>query len=123
MARGHIEDEKVKLTWNLTRALLPKNRVKLLLNMLVVAGGTIPRGGKLTVDPIGEGETVGFKITATGINARINQAVPGLLEGQSEHGTVDAHAIQPFYTGLLARACGLSVDLVAEGDTVTVATR
>jgi histidine phosphotransferase ChpT len=123
MARGHIEDEKVKLTWNLPRALLPKNRVKLLLNMLVVAGGTIPRGGTLTVDPIGEGETVGFKITATGINARINQAVPGLLEGQSEHGTVDAHAIQPFYTGLLARACGLSVGLAAEGDTVTVATR
>ena len=122
-ARGFIEDDKVKLTWNLQRALLPKNRVKLLLNMLVVGGGTIPRGGTLTVDPIGTGETMGFKVTATGINARIAQAVPGLLEGQSESGTIDAHAIQPYYTGLLARACGLSVDLVAEGDTVTVATR
>jgi histidine phosphotransferase ChpT len=122
-ARGFIEDDKVKLTWNLQRALLPKNRVKLLLNMLVVGGGTIPRGGTLTVDPIGSGETMGFKVTATGINARIAQAVPGLLEGQSESGTIDAHAIQPYYTGLLARACGLSVDLVAEGDTVTVATR
>jgi histidine phosphotransferase ChpT len=122
-ARGFIEDDKVKLTWNLQRALLPKNRVKLLLNMLVVGGSTIPRGGTLTVDPIGSGETMGFKVTATGINARIAQAVPGLLEGQSESGTIDAHAIQPYYTGLLARACGLSVDLVAEGDTVTVATR
>ena len=91
--------------------------------MLVVAGGTIPRGGTLTVDPIGSGETMGFKITASGINARINQAVPSLLDGQSENGTVDAHAIQPFYTGLLAKACGLTVDLAAEGDTVTVATR
>jgi histidine phosphotransferase ChpT len=123
MARGFIEDEKVKVTWNLQRALLPKNRVKLLLNMLVVAGGTIPRGGTLTVDPIGSGDEMGFKITATGINARIAQAVPGLLDGNSETGTIDAHAIQPFYTGLLARACGLAVGLVAEGDTVTVATR
>jgi histidine phosphotransferase ChpT len=123
VARGHIEDDKVKLTWNLQRALLPKNRVKLLLNMLVVAGGTIPRGGTLAVDPIGSGETMGFKITATGINARINQAVPGLLEGESENGMVDAHAIQPFYTGLLAKACGLSVGLTAAGDTVTVETR
>jgi histidine phosphotransferase ChpT len=123
MARGFIEDEKVKLTWNLQRALLPKNRVKLLLNMVVVAGGTIPRGGTLVVDPIGSGETVGFKITATGINARIQPAVLGLLDGQPESGTVDAHAIQPFYTGLLARACGLAVVLAAEGDTVTVATR
>src|SRR6476619_5224099 len=52
VARGFIEDDKVKLTWNLQRALLPKNRVKLLLNMLVVAGGTIPRGGTLRVDPV-----------------------------------------------------------------------
>ena len=30
MARGFMEDEKTKLTWNVPRALLPKNRVKLL---------------------------------------------------------------------------------------------
>ena len=121
-ARGFIEDDKIKLTWTLQRALLPKNRVKLLLNMLIVSAGAIPRGGTLTVDPIGSGDTMGFKITATGINARIPQAVPGLLEGQSETGVVDAHAIQPFYTGLLARECGLKVGLTVEGDTVTVAT-
>src|SRR5690242_1458021 len=33
MARGFIDD-KIKLTWNLPRALMPKDRVKLLLNML-----------------------------------------------------------------------------------------
>jgi histidine phosphotransferase ChpT len=124
MARGFIEDDKVKLTWNLQRALLPKNRVKLLLNMVVIAGGTIPRGGTLTVDPVGSGDTMGFRITASGINARVPAAVPLLLEGQPESGTVDAHAIQPFYTGLLAKACGLSVALSAEApDTVTIATR
>src|SRR6202022_2842522 len=45
MARGHIEDAKTSITWNLPRLLLPKNRVKLLLNMLVIAQQTIPRGG------------------------------------------------------------------------------
>jgi histidine phosphotransferase ChpT len=123
VARGFIEDDKVKLTWNVVRALLPKNRVKLLLNMLVVAGGTIPRGGTLTVDSIGTGETMGFQITAAGLNARIPQAVPDLLDGKAEGGTVDAHAIQPFYTGLLARACGVSVTLALQGETVVVATR
>jgi histidine phosphotransferase ChpT len=123
MARGFIEDDKTKLTWNLTRVLLPKNRVKLLLNLLIIAGQTIPRGGMLTVDPIGEGETMGFRIKAAGINARIPQAVPALLEGTSESGAVDAHAIQPFYAGLLARACGLKVALEPEGDAIIVATR
>ena len=45
MARAFIEDDKTKLAWNLPRVLLPKNRVKLLLNMLIIAGQTIPRGG------------------------------------------------------------------------------
>jgi histidine phosphotransferase ChpT len=123
MARAFIEDDKTKLTWNLPRTLMPKNRVKLLLNMLIIAGQTIPRGGTLTVDAAGEGETMGFRVTAVGLNARIPQAVPGLLEGTSESGSVDAHAIQPFYTGLLARACGLKVDLKAEGEGIVVATR
>jgi histidine phosphotransferase ChpT len=123
MARGFIEDDKVKLTWNLARALLPKNRVKLLLNMLMIASSTIPRGGTLTIDPVGSGETMGFRIAATGLNARIPQAVPALLEGSSESGSIDAHAIQPFYTGLLAKACGVTVSLALEGDAVIVATR
>src|SRR5881227_4476984 len=84
MARGHIEDGKYTITWNLPRLLLPKNRVKLLLNMLVIAQQTIPRGGTLTVDAIGEGETTGFRIVAAGLNARIPQHIPLLLEGSSE---------------------------------------
>ncbi len=123
MARAFIEDDKTKLTWNLPRLLLPKNRVKLLLNMLIIAGQTIPRGGMLTVDPVGQGDTMGFRIACAGLNARIPQAIPPLLAGTSESGAVDAHAIQPFYTGLLARACGTSVDLVAEGDKIVVTTR
>src|SRR5437762_1560850 len=36
VARGFLEDEKTRLGWNVPRALLPKNRVKLLLNLLLV---------------------------------------------------------------------------------------
>ena len=81
MARAFIEDEKTRLAWNLPRALLPKNRAKLLLNMLIIAGQTIPRGGTITADPIGEGEGIGFRIIASGLNARIPHSVPALLEG------------------------------------------
>jgi histidine phosphotransferase ChpT len=120
MARGFIEDEKVKLVWNLPRRLLPKNRVKLLLNMLIIAGQAIPRGGVLTVDPLETGSAMSFRITARGLNARVPQAVPPLLSAASAGALVDAHAIQPFYTGLLARSCGLTVTIAAEGDTIVV---
>src|SRR6201996_7347551 len=117
MARGHIEDGKCTIVWNLPRLLLPKNRVKLLLNMLVIAQQTIPRGGVLTVDPIGDGENMAFRVTATGLNSRVPQNIADMLAASSGAG-VDAHAVQPYYTRLLAEACGLKVELKSEGEAV-----
>jgi histidine phosphotransferase ChpT len=119
MAKGHIEDGKCTIAWNLPRLLLPKNRVKLLLNMLVIAQQTIPRGGTLTVDPIGEGETMAFRVTAAGLNARLPQNIVTLLSSEQEP-SVDAHAVQPYYTRLLAESCGLKVTLAAEGEAMIV---
>jgi len=119
MARGHIEDGKITITWNLPRLLLPKNRVKLLLNMLVIAQQTIPRGGTLTIDPIGEGETMSFRVTSAGLNARVPQNIADLLRANST-AAIDAHAVQPYYTRLLAQACGLAVTLALDGDKVLV---
>src|SRR4030081_2266605 len=119
MARGHLEDAKTTIAWNLPRVLLPKNRVKLLLNMLIIAQQTIPRGGTLTVDPIGDGEGMGFRVAASGLNARMPQNNADLLSSDSAS-TTDAHAVQPYYTRLLAQACGLKVVLAPEGDAVVV---
>src|SRR5271156_1115843 len=97
MARGHLEDAKTKITWNLPRVLLAKNRVKLLLNMMVIAQQTIPRGGMLTVDPIGDGDALSFRVAASGLNARMPQNIADLLSSTEGSG-VDAHAVQPYYT-------------------------
>jgi histidine phosphotransferase ChpT len=100
--------------------LKPKNQVKLLLNMLLVAVGAIPRGGTLTVDPVAGAS--GFCIIASGLNARVTPATVDLLVGSPAQ-PVDAHGIQPFYTGILARDCGLALTAVAEGETVLVTAR
>ena len=117
MTRGFLEDEKTKVAWNLPRTLQPKNRVKLLLNMLIIAQQTIPRGGTLTVDPQGSGEATGFRIRAAGLNARLPQNIADQLAG-AHQGTVDAHAVQPYYTRLLAQAAGLRATLSMDGDAV-----
>ena len=68
-------------------------------------------------------EATTFKISARGLNARIRQAVPALLAGTPENGVVDAHAIQPFYAGLLGRDSGFVVSIEADGDAMVVAAR
>ena len=94
MARGHLEDGKITITWNVPRVLLPKNKVKLLLNMMVIAQQTIPRGGVLTVDPVGEGDAMSFRVSSTGLNARIPQNIVDILSA-GHAGAIDAHAVQP----------------------------
>jgi len=117
VARGLLADDKTKITWNLPRELMPKNRVKLLLNMLLIAVGAIPRGGMITVDPVDGGK--GFRIASSGLNARLSEATAELLVGSPDR-PVDAHAIQPLYTGILARDCGLTLSAAVEAEAVVL---
>jgi histidine phosphotransferase ChpT len=118
LARGQFEDGRTTVVWNLPRLLLPKNRVKLLLNMLVIAQQTIPRGGTMTVDAIGEGDAISFRIHTAGINARIPQ---NIIERLNETGSaVDAHAVQPYYTRLLAASCSLKITMEMAGEDVVM---
>jgi histidine phosphotransferase ChpT len=119
VARGLLADDKTKIEWHLPRELLAKNRVKLLLNMLLIAVGCIPRGGTLKVEPFEPGK--GFRITASGLNARLAEATAELVAGPSH--PVDAHGIQPVYAGILARDCGLTLSAVAEAEAVLVTAR
>jgi histidine phosphotransferase ChpT len=120
IARGFLEDDKTKLAWKLPRALMPKNRVKLLLNLLLIAAQSIPRGGQISVDAIGSGDALGFKIGAAGANAKIQPVAAALLAGETGGEPLDAHRIQPFYAGLLAKECGAKTGIAVEGETVVI---
>lgn len=120
VAQGMFQDEKVSLTWSAPRLHLPKNRVKLLLNLIVIAATAVPRGGKIEVTLEGDGEAPTFVLRAKGMNARIPPHVEALLAGDPAEGTVDAHGIQAFYAGLVARAAGMGVTFGLDGDEVTI---
>ena len=84
---------------------------------LKIAGAAIPRGGVIMVTVEGEDAATCVSVSATGTYARLSHGVPALLAGRPETDSVDAHGIQAYYTGLVARACGmdLSVATTAEG--------
>lgn len=123
VAKGMFGDEKIALTWSAPRILMPKNRVKLLLNLVMLATNAIPRGGSIHAE-VKAGDTDAdapvFTLSAKGTNARIPAHSEALIRGEPESGTVDAHAIQPFYTGLVAQAAGMAISMSIEGDTVTI---
>lgn len=120
VSNGFLNDDKLSLDWEAPRALLPKNQVKLLLNLLILATHAVPRGGKLVSRVSIDGEQGRFLITATGSHARIPAHVEELIAGRSETGGIDAHAVQPLYTGMVARAAGMAISFAIDADTVTI---
>lgn len=121
VARGMFQDDKVVLSWEAPRALMPKNKVKLLLNLIVIATTAIPRGGTIAVAVTGDADTASFSLRSKGPNARVPAHAEGLLAASPENGAVDAHGIQAYYAGMVARAAGMEVRLSIQGDEVTIA--
>lgn len=114
VARGLLEDDKTKLVWNAPRVLLPKNKVKLILNMCQIAAAAIPRGGVVEATIEGDGEAARLSTRSSGAYFRLAQGIPSMLAGKPESGAVDAHGIQAFYTGLVARASGMDIGVTLE---------
>lgn len=109
VARAFFDNEKkTDIEWHGERALMAKNQVKLLLNMVLIGLGAIPRGGLVKAELEDPNGSPKFRVTASGKKARVPPAFLALLSGTFEE-TIDAHAIQPIYTLQLAQAAGMEV--------------
>jgi histidine phosphotransferase ChpT len=120
VSRNFVTDDRTTFNWTGSRVYMPKNKVKLLLNLVVIALTAIPRGGSIEVTISGMAELPDFLVTAKGQNSRIPPQVEALLSGQSETGTIESQTIQAFYAGLVARAAEMSVSVSMEADTVSI---
>ncbi|MFG1393772.1 histidine phosphotransferase ChpT [Xanthobacter agilis] len=120
VTRGMIEDEHTRVEWLLPRAFQPKNKVKLLLNVILLAAAAVARGGVIRVAPLGAGDDMGFELAARGPRANIPARDMALVAGEVPSGGLAAQVIQPYYTGLLAQACGMVVRFGHEPDVVTL---
>ncbi len=120
VARGFLEDDKTKLTWSLPRILLAKNKVKLLLNLILIANAAIPRGGRITVtleDLDGEPK---FSLAASGPMVRVPPKFLEMHSGNKPEEPIDAHAVQPYYTLLLAREAKMTISIRATAEEIVL---
>ena len=108
VARDFVQGGKHTLFWQGAPVTLPKNKVKLLLNLLALGVVALPRGGMVNVQIKGEGPQVAFRVLAQGEPARLSEQVTALLAGANGM-VLDAHSIQPYYAGRVAAAVGMPV--------------
>ena len=120
VARSFIKGEKPELVWNGPRALLPKNKVKLLLNLILVANAAIPRGGKIVVTLENLETEPRFRLASSGPMLRVPARFLELHSSGKSEEPIDAHAVQPYYTLLLAREAGMKIGVHATADEVVL---
>lgn len=104
---------KHQMIWQGPSAVLPKNKVKLLLNLVAIGVVALPRGGMILVDIGGGPPGVAFTVRAKGDAARLSDQIKGLLVG-ANGGAIDAHSIQPYYARRVAAAAGMTLSAEAK---------
>ena len=120
VAQGYMAAEKADLEWKIERQYLPKNEVKLVLNLLLLALNCVPQGGAITISMKKEDGNPTFKLLCSGLKARVADNIAEMVKSLPEEVPVDAHTVQPYYSGLLARLSGLSVTMLMEGEDVVI---
>jgi histidine phosphotransferase ChpT len=119
VARDFVQGSgKHEVVWGGPVVTLPKNKVKLLLNLVALGAVALPRGGTVCVEVGGTPPEVTFTVHAKGTAARLNDQVTALLSGGNGV-EVDAHSIQPYYARRVAEAAGMTLTAEAHGEEVT----
>ena len=119
VATGYMEGEKASFSWEAPRVLMPKNLVKLLLNLILLANAAVPRGGTIHVN-VPSASPARFALRSSGPSARIPPAFEKLVPGDIAEIPIDAQLVQAYYTGALARACGMAVSARLAGEDVVI---
>lgn len=117
-----LYEPDLAVNFTIPKTLMAKNRVKLLMNLIIIAANCVPRGGTMTVEPIGDGETMGFSIKVAAQMVRVHPATEALLAGTPAE-PISAQTIQPFYTGVLAREQGMTIAIATEPGGATLTAR
>jgi len=120
VARGLFGGERTELVWNVPPLRMPKNKVRLILNLCLIAATAIPRGGVIEVTLSGAEETAWITVTAKGTNAKPAGHLPLLLAGTPDHPPAGPQDIQAYYAGLVAKAANMTLTVVADADRVMI---
>jgi histidine phosphotransferase ChpT len=120
VARDIFASDRTILQWTAPRRLASRNSVKLLLNLCLIAAGSIPRGGVITVNLSNDEDAMTIRVEAKGANAKLSHSAGDILTNAFPAEAIDGHSIQLYFTTLLARECQATLSVSTAQDVVTL---
>ncbi len=111
-------DGKATISWQSSLDGVSKTHGRLLLNLVMIAIQSIPRGGELIIDLVEKADATILNLNAIGPKARLYEEFDRTLSGKAPEDGFDGRTIQPFYTGMLIREMGGRIDTSINGENV-----
>ncbi|MDE0537658.1 MAG: histidine phosphotransferase family protein [Rhodospirillales bacterium] len=121
LAEDFFAGSKITLTWAspvpMPANVMPRYRAKLLLNLVLLAAETLPRGGEVHASP--EEAANSISVWSSGEGCRLTDAAAACLTGQTPAEALEARDVVPYLCRALAESEGLTVTHAVSGsDTV-----
>ena len=111
-------ERRIELGWMVGGDKLPKGAVKLLLNLALLAGDALVRGGRLDVGAEQEDGALELVIRAEGPRILLDPALRETLGRGSSGGTVEPRAAGAWLAHSLAAEAGGTIQLSDPADDV-----
>ena len=118
-AEGFFEGRKQNLQWpvsDIDNLRIPQTAVQLVLNLVLLAGEALPRGGEIQINLAEDGSRL--EITGNGKNAGLREDDLAALSGENGPETLDARTVQPWYTAAIGREIGAEIVANQDGETL-----
>lgn len=93
--------EKFSFNWDMSEIKLEKSIARILLNILMLAIQSIPRGGKITIKIEEKYDKLKLVTSANGIKSRLDKQTEDAFKGTIPSEEIDGRVIQSFFTGVL----------------------
>ncbi len=110
--RGLYAAGNIDLDWTSDIGGMDKDALKLMLNMILVAGESLVRGGRLLVDINGENSPLEVMVTVQGDKVIFQDSVRRALLGEMEGEEITTKSAPAFLAATVAARIGCTIDYI-----------
>ena len=104
-------ERRIEFGWMVADKKLPKPAVKLLLNLALLAGDALVRGGRLDVGSERRDDKIELAVRAEGPRILLDPALRDMLEGQESDGQIEPRAAGAWLARKLVSDAGGTIRL------------
>ncbi len=117
LAGDMFRSAKAQLEWRTEATSLPKLGARLLLNLILLAVESAPRGGEVRIEATRSGG-VRLRVVAIGPRAKLLPGAAAALDGGIPEGGFDGRTAQPLYAKTIAEEAGGRLEARTEEERV-----